>query len=320
MNTILVMMPPDRVSGVTKQEIQTIAPDKELLVTLDQDEVLSKAGQVEIAAGWVPRDLIYEFKNLRWFQQWGAGADWLINHEKLVEKNFILTNMSGLHAIPISEHILALLLAFARDLPAAIKAQERGVWLRHQSVNLFELAGKTMLLIGVGAIGARTAEIAAGLGMRVLGIRKNASIPVPFVEKMFGPEQIREVLPLADFVVLTVPLTQGTKGMMGEPEFRAMKPDAYILNIGRGGTIQESSLLKALREGWIKGAGLDVFESEPLPEDSPFWKMDNVMITSHYSGLTPHYTERGFAIFLDNLRRYQAGEPLQNVVDKDQGY
>jgi phosphoglycerate dehydrogenase-like enzyme len=117
-----------------------------------------------------------------------------------------------------------------------------------------------------------------------------------------------------------VPLTHETQGMIGEQELRAMKPAAYLVNIGRGGTIQESALIHALREGWIAGAGLDVFESEPLPEDSPLWNMDNVIITSHYAGLTPHYHERATAIFVDNLRRYRAGEPLRNVVDKALGY
>ena len=121
---------------------------------------------------------------------------------------------------------------------------------------------------------------------------------------------------MGDFVVLTVPLTPETKGMIGELELRSMKPSAYIINIGRGGTIQEESLVKALKEGWIAGAGLDVFETEPLPPESPLWALDNVIITPHYSGLTPYYAERGLEIFMDNLRRYQAGNPLKNVVDK----
>jgi len=128
------------------------------------------------------------------------------------------------------------------------------------------------------------------------------------------------LLPEADFVVLTVPLTHETQGMIGERELRAMKPTAYLVNIGRGGTVQERALIRALQEGWIAGAGLDVFETEPLPEDSPLWDMDNVIITAHYAGATPHYNERAMAIFLDNLRRYRAGEPLRNVVDKRLGY
>src|SRR5206468_9781954 len=184
----------------------------------------------------------------------------------------------------------------------------------------FELAGKTLLLIRVGAIGARTAAIGSALGMRVLGVRRNPDAGVPGVDAMFVSSQLRDHLPEADFVVLTVPLSRETRGMIGEQELRAMKSSAYVVNIGRGGTIQEPALVRALREGWIAGAGLDVFAEEPLPKTSPLWELENVIITAHYAGLTPQYDDRAMAIFLDNLRRYQAGEPLRNVVDKRAGY
>jgi len=189
-----------------------------------------------------------------------------------------------------------------------------------QDPPLFELAGKTMVLIGVGAIGARTAEVARALGMRVLGVRRHPQLTVPGIEAMYGPGQLLDVLPEADFCVITVPLTPETKGMIGEPELRAMKSTSYIVNIGRGATIQETVLVRALQEGWIAGAGLDVFETEPLPPDSPLWDMDNVIMTAHYAGLTPHYEERAMAIFVDNLKRYRNREPLRNVVDKKLAY
>jgi phosphoglycerate dehydrogenase-like enzyme len=224
------------------------------------------------------------------------------------------------HAIPISEHILALLLAFARGVHRAVRDQGRGEWVPYEQQQVFELYGKTMLLIGVGAIGERTAQAANTLGMRVWGVRRNPDDGAPGVERMFGPGQLHDALPEADFVVLTTPLTHETQGMIGEPELRAMKPTAILVNIGRGGTIQEGALVQALQEGWIAGAGLDVFETEPLPEDSPLWAMDNVIITAHYAGSTPQYMERALEIFLDNLRRYRAGERLRNVVDKRLGY
>ena len=137
---------------------------------------------------------------------------------------------------------------------------------------------------------------------------------------MIGPDDLLDVLPEADFVVLTVPLTSATRGMIGEPELRAMKPTAIIINIGRGGTIQEDVLIRALREGWIGGAGLDVVETEPLPPDSPLWELDNVILTSHYAGNTPNYTNRAMALFHDNLRRYRSGDLLLNIVDMQRGY
>jgi phosphoglycerate dehydrogenase-like enzyme len=137
---------------------------------------------------------------------------------------------------------------------------------------------------------------------------------------MFTPDRLLDILPEADFVVLTVPLTRETQGMIGENELKRMKQTAYLINIGRGGTVDESALINALRNDWIAGAGLDVFETEPLPEDSPLWEMENVIITAHYAGMTPHYNERALSIFLGNLKRYISDEPLFNVVNKELMY
>jgi len=321
MGTILIGFESGLLSEEQLAQVRAIAPDMRVLVTRDRDEIEGVLDEIEIAVGGLPRDLLPRARNLRWLQQWGAGADWLLRYPEAAGLDFTLTNASGVHPIPISEHILAFLLAFARRIHRAVRAQERRQWIPHdQQEGVFELAGKTLVLVGVGAIGGRTAEVSAALRMRVWGVRRNPTVNAPGVEAMFGPDQLLDLLPEADFVVLTVPLTRETRGMIGERELHAMKPTAYIVNIGRGGTIREDALIQALREGWIAGAGLDVFEVEPLPDDSPLWGMDNVVITSHYAGLTPHYHERAMAIFLDNLRRYRAGEPLRNVVDKGVGY
>jgi len=321
MSTILLNFEPDMMSETDLAQIQALAPDMSILVTHDREEIESVLDEIEIAVGGFPRELLPGARNLRWLQQWGAGADWLLRYPEAVELDFVLTNVSGVHAIPISEHILAFLLAFGRGFHLAIRAQGRREWFSYeQQKDIFELVGKTMLLVGVGAIGERTAQVAAALGMRVLGVRRDPSVDAPGVEAMFGPDQLLDLLPEADFVVLAIPHTHETEGVIGERELRAMKPTAHLINIGRGGIIQEGALIRALQEGWIAGAGLDVFEAEPLPEDSPLWDMENVIITAHYAGATPHYDERAMAIFLDNLRRYQAGEPLCNVVDKKIGY
>ena len=301
-------------------QVQAILPDRRMLVTSDHAEIEACLDEIEIAAGSFPRDLLLRAPNLRMYQQWGAGADWLLRTPEAAQKSWTLVNASGVHAIPITEHILALILAFARGLNHAVRMQEQHNWSRAGRGELFELAGSTMLLVGVGAIGERTAQSAHALGMRVLGVRRNPGQPAAGVEAMYAPEQLLEVLPQADFVVLTVPLTQETRGMIGERELRAMKSSAYLVNIGRGGTVQTAALVRALQEGWIAGAGLDVVDPEPLPPESPLWDMENVILTSHYSGLTPHYFERAFAIFIDNLQRYRDGQPLRNVVDKEIGY
>ncbi len=319
MNTILLGFEEGALSEAQLARVQAAAPEMRLLVSRDRDDIARTLDEIEIAAGSFPRDLLPRARALRWFQQWGAGADWLMKHPEAAELDFVLTNASGVHAVPISEHIMAFLLSFARGFKRAQRAQDDRNW--QPSEALFELAGKTMLLAGVGAIGARTAELARAFGMRVVGVRRDpAASVVAGVEAMYGPGDLTGLLPQADVVVLTVPLTQETQAMIGERELRAMKESAYIINIGRGGTIDEKALVKALQEGWIAGAGLDVFETEPLPETSPFWTMDNVLITAHYSGSTPHYNERALEIFVDNLERYRTRQPLRNVVDKGRGY
>jgi len=314
------MLSSERILDSQLEEIQAIAPDAKVVITEDRDEIDSLVDDVEIATGWIPGGFLSRFTNLRWFQQWGAGADWLLKRPEFTEKDFILTNTSGLHAVPISEHILSLMLAFVRDLPRALLAKEQKIWIDHEAFDVIELAGKTMVLIGVGAIGKRTAEIAKAFGMRVLGVRRNPGKSEKCVEKMFEPSQLREVLPQADFLVLTIPLTNETRGIIGEQELKLLPKTAYIINIGRGGTIQEPYLIQALQEGWIAGAGLDVFENEPLAPDSPLWGLDKVILTPHYAGKTPHYAERAIEIFIQNLKRYQSAQPLINVVDKRLGY
>ena len=177
-----------------------------------------------------------------------------------------------------------------------------------------------MVLIGVGGIGSHTAEVAHALGMRVIAVRRRPEQETPSIVRTVGIDQLQNVLPEADFVVNTLPLTGETRNLIGEAQLRAMKPTAYLVNIGRGDTMDEEALVRALQQGRIAGAGLDVFASEPLPPDSPLWEMPNVIVSPHYAGQTNRYDERAMAIFLDNLDRYVRGEPLINVVDKLLGY
>jgi phosphoglycerate dehydrogenase-like enzyme len=326
MTKIVLGYTPESIPPGVQDRVQTLAPQMDVLVTEDRSEMEPVLQEIEVAARRFPHDLIPQAPKLQWYQQWGAGADWLLRHPEVRELPFTLTSASGVHAIPITEHILAYMFSFARQLTHAMRAQLASAWDRPEREGfspdepIFELYGKTVLLIGVGAIGQRTAEVASAVGMRVLGLRRDPRQDAPGVERMYGPQELLQVLPEAHFVVLTVPLTPETRGMIDEAELRTMRADAYLINIGRGGTVQENALVQALREGWIAGAGLDVFESEPLPEGSPLWQMSNVILTPHYAGLTPQYERRATGIFLDNLARYVSGEPLRNVVDKELAY
>ncbi|MBX3002194.1 MAG: D-2-hydroxyacid dehydrogenase [Caldilineaceae bacterium] len=320
MSLILMTLESGRISEEQIDQMGEAAPEMKVVITQDRQEIESLLEEIEIVVGDLPRDLLPRAKKLRWMQLWGAGADWLMRYPEAQEMDFVLTNASGVHAIPITEHIFAFLFSLGRGFHKAMRAQVEGKWRKPEGDELFELPDKTMVLLGVGAIGQQTARIADALNMRVIGVRRDPSVSAPGVERMVGNDQLLVVLPEADFVVVTVPLTHETERMIGERELRAMKPGAYIVNIGRGKIIDQDALIRALREGWIAGAGLDVTDPEPLPADSPLWAMENVIITAHYSGLTPYYDERALEIFLDNLKRYRAGEEMRNVVDKGLGY
>lgn len=274
--------------------------------------------KVEVAFGLRDiGDLAY-VPRLRWIQTIGAGMDWLLRAPEVAESDILVTNASGVAAVPIAEHILALMFVLTRRMHRFARAQREHEWFQRGRCE--EIDGTTMGIIGLGPIGLKTAEKARGLNMRVLGLRRDPSRTSPHVDRMFGPDGLHELLKESDWVVLAAPLTEETRGMMGEPQFRTMKETAYLINIARGQIVQEDVMIRALREGWISGAGLDVFAQEPLPTDSPLWDMRNVMITAHYAGATPRYADRVTGIFTENLRRYQAGEPLMNVIDKERTY
>jgi len=312
-----------REGALTKEQlrrIEAVALDMRVVVTRDRATIEALVPDVRIVVGQFPHDLLSAATSLEWFQQWGAGADWLLRFPAAVDMPFVLTNASGVHAVPISEHVFAYLLAFARGLPQAFEHKARAAWQPLPASSLFELRDKTLLLVGAGAIGERVARLAVAFEMRVEVVRRDANRPVPGAAAVHGDYELLAVLPAADFVVVTAPLTSATHGMFGADQFRAMKPSAYLVNIGRGGIVREDELVTALRVGTIAGAGLDVFQHEPLPADSPLWGMSNVMITSHYSGATPLYTERALGIFLENMQRFREGKELINVVDKRRGY
>lgn len=268
----------------------------------------------------IPSDIASRAPKLRWLQLTSAGVDRLLG-APVMRSGLKITTASGIHAVPISEYVIGAMIAFAKGFPRSIRAQEERAWRPFLPE---ELEGKTAGIIGVGAIGGRVAALCKALGMRVLAVRRSAGHG-----QIAGGESIDEVLPPrdlpyllreADYLVVSVPLTLETRHMIAEPQLRAMKPSAVLINIARGAIVDTEALARALSEGWIAGAALDVFEEEPLPPENPLWEMENVLLTPHISGGTPRYMERAVDLFCDNLRRYLAGEPLLNVVDPARGY
>jgi D-2-hydroxyacid dehydrogenase (NADP+) len=266
-------------------------------------------------------DVLAAAPRLRWLHQRGAGID-RIATPRLVASDVVLTNGSGNHAPNIAEHVLGLMLAFARRLPLLLLAQQQRRWQPPESRDVFELAGQTLAVVGLGAIGAALGQRAAALGMHVTGVVRHAegrAAPAG-VERVVGDAELDAVLGVADHVAITLPLTGETRGLFSAARFAAMKPGAHLYNVGRGAIVDPAALLGALRSGRLAGAGLDVTDPEPLPADSPLWSEPGVIITAHTSGLTPRSLERYLELLQDNMRRYAGGEPLLNLVDKRLGY
>jgi phosphoglycerate dehydrogenase-like enzyme len=299
-----------------KQEIRAAADGHEVLFVPRLADAGPALGQAVAIAGTLTGAEIQAAGRLRWVHSWAAGANSDLVPE-MIASPVILTSSVGNGAIPLAEHSMLLMMMLNRDVPRWARAQADHRWERFTHG---ELNGKTVGIVGLGHAGADLALKARAFHMRVLGVRRRANMPVEGVERVFSPEQLHEMLPECDFVVVTAPITPGTTSMFGEAEFRAMKPSAFWVCISRGGIADDEALLRALQEQWIAGAGLDAHGIEPLPSESPFWDLPNVIVTPHNGATTAETARRGIDIFLGNLRRFVAGEPLQNLVDKSAGY
>lgn len=266
-----------------------------------------------------PAEAMKQTHALRWVQAGTAGVDHLLRSD-LPGRGVTITNSSGAHGDPISELILAHMLAFATGLNTAIRAQgERRYIQKEVAQTKFELVGQTLCVIGLGDIGGALARKADALGMRVIGVRRSTQL-VPGVSQVFTTSQLSGALGQADHVALCLPLTNHTRHYIGADELKAMRPTAYIYNVGRGASIDESALVEALKNGVIAGAGLDVTDPEPVPQDSPLWQMPNVILSQHTSGTSPHNANRVTELFAANLARYLANEPLHQLIDPARGY
>jgi D-2-hydroxyacid dehydrogenase (NADP+) len=237
----------------------------------------------------------------------------------LWELKATVTNSSGVAAVPIAEHVLYMMLNFARKAMVNVVNKANKRW---EKIRSFELRGKTLGIVGFGHIGHECARLAKALGMRIITTRRTAApdSALPTVDKVHPRNDLLKMLAECDFVLLALPLTQETTKIIGAAELRAMKPTAYLINIARGDLIDEPALIQALEEGWIAGAGLDVFAKEPLPPDNRLWELPNTIITCHDSNSTGMADARMVELFCNNLERYLADQPLLNVVDKEKGY
>lgn len=269
----------------------------------------------------LPDELLTRAPRLKWIQFSSAGVDQAAG-SGLENTPIILTTTSGIHARPMSEFVLTTMLMFTHRFPRAMRQQSAHVWKRYSTG---ELGGKTVGIVGYGHIGQAVARLALSLDMEVYATQRSViTTREEATERgtvhLLPAADLHRLLERSDFVVLAVPLVRDTTHLIGPAELSAMKPSAYLVNISRGSVVDEAALIKALQAGNVAGAALDVFETEPLPAGSPLWDMPNVILTPHSAGTNENYNARATAIFRDNLRRYLAGQPLVNVVDKQRGY
>lgn len=302
-------------------KVKSVIPDWTIVTGREPTIWNRHVEDAEIIVGWkkeMKEIVVNQDVNLKWIQSWSAGINSFPLNE-LLTKQIKVTTANGVHAFPISETIFALMLGFTRKIHTYVKQQQKQTW--HHAFMNQEIHGKTVGIIGVGKIGRETAKIAKAFGMTVLGIRHSGKAE-EFVDEMYPISALHSVLPRCDFVILALPLTEKTKGLFGKQEFQSMKSSAFFINIGRGPIVVENELIEALEKNKIAGAGLDVFEIEPLPENSPLWHMENVIITPHTSGSTEYYNKRVIEeIFIPNLIAYLSGHELPiNLLDFEKGY
>jgi D-2-hydroxyacid dehydrogenase (NADP+) len=313
---IRVFYAAEQVASETKRPRGPIdqAPDERADVELD-----SLLREAEVIYGLrFPENILERAPNLKWVQTSSAGVDTLVG-TKLWQSDVILTNTSGIHVIPVREHVLGMMLMFVKHAHVYFANKQDKVWEQHMPD---QLCGKTLGVVGLGRIGEAVARAAKAFDMKVVATRRYVTEheTSSVADALYSSDKLLEMLWESDFVVVAVALTDETRKLIGERELRAMKPTAYIINIARGSVIDEAALARALKEKWIAGAGLDVFEKEPLPQGSELWTLPNLILTPHVAGIMPDYNARAMDVFCENLRRYLAGQPLMNVIDRTRGY
>jgi len=278
-------MDPKFVRDTDRQTIHQLGADAgyEVIISGDRERFNEIIDCVVIAGGGIPHERFADAPALRWYQQFGTGSEWLIPLTALRQSDLVITNVSDNHYNALAEHVFALILALTRQLHHVARAQTHRVWFNPSFDTLPELWGKTLLLAGVGSIGRRVAEMAAVFGMVVIGLRRKPNKGAEYLDRCVCSDQLLEVLPEADIVANSLPITPNTEHFFDADAFRAMKESAIFVNVGRGGTVNEDALIAALQNGELGAAGLDVFATEPLPQDSPLWGMDN----SSSPGITP---------------------------------
>lgn len=299
--------------------IRESAGDVPVVTPADEAEAMAAARTAE---GWIGRlnpALLESAPHLRWLQAPSISLESIVFPD-LIASDVTVTNMRNIYNDHIANHVLAMFLALCRDLPRLIRRQAEGVWLPHDEVQVRDPGEMTVLVMGLGGIGAEVVQRLSVFGPSIIGVDPKVESAPPGADELARPEQLADLLPDAHAVIICAPQTPETTGLFDEAMFRRMRRDALFINIGRGKIVRLPALERALAEGWIAGAGLDVYEIEPLPAASPLWQMEHVIVTPHSAGYGPHTEERRLNVVLENVRRFVAGAPLATVADKARWY
>jgi len=302
--------------------LRSAFPAHTFVHAFDDNAAVELIGDAEAAfMGQLTREQLQAARRLRWIHSPAAGVGGMLFPE-MRDSPIVITNSKGMSAETIAEHVLAVTLAIFRRLPHAFRSQTQREWAQDAIAKQGNrtIAGSRVLVVGLGSIGQAVARRMTMLGARVTGIRRDADRKLTYVAEVAPPASLREHLAHTDVVVVAAPHTRETRGLIDAPALAAMSPETVVVNVSRGALVDEAALITALREGRIAAAALDVFEDEPLPPDSPLWNLANVLITPHTSGFRLDHWDAATALFAANLRRFEAGQPLANVVDKQLGY
>jgi phosphoglycerate dehydrogenase-like enzyme len=307
------------------ERLRSEFPEVEVAQLNSYENIEQHIANVEILFGISlrPEQFVAATK-LRWIHSQAAAVHQLMFPE-LVNSDVIITNARDVHGPVVAEQVVAMMFALAKRIPAAVRFQQNHEWgqdaFSSGRSHSRELAGATLGLVGLGSIGRNVAKHASALGMRVIAVREHPEKEKPqYVHQVLPTSKLQELLAQSDYVVLSTPVTAETTGMIGRQQLATMKPEAFLLNVGRGPLIDEAALADVLREHKIGGAALDVFDQEPLPPDSALWDLEDLLITPHTAGISEKMWERHYVLFSDNLRRYLSGQPLLGLVDKRSGY
>lgn len=301
-----------------RELLESLSPRVKAIIARSDEELLREIPDAEVIYGRLPRAPFLRAGKLRWVQSIGVGFETML-YPEMVESDVVITNTAGAFDAAMAEHALAFMLAHARGLMRYERDRKDRIWDRHTDT-VTQIHGKTACVLGLGSIGRSIAARLNALGLMVTAVDAQVTTPPTGVSRLFMADELLHAIADADYVIVALPQTEDTNSLIDETCFDRMKDSAFLVNIARGPIVNETDLVRALREKRIAGAGLDVFEEEPLPDSSPLWDMPNVVFAPHSAGYSPEGRGNILRIFKENLRRYLAEEPLLNVVDKKRGY